>query len=361
MARPLDKQKAKDADADRWAASLARDGSRDGEFYICVTTTGIYCRPSCPARRPKRENVRFHATCADAEAAGFRACKRCKPNAQGLDERNAAKVAEAARLIETSDEPPSLAALAAAVGLSPYHFHRIFKARLGVTPKAYALAHRRKLLRDNLQRSKSVTDAIYDAGFNSSGRFYANSTQALGMTPSQFRSGGAKEEIRYAVAGCSLGLALVAASDKGVAAILLGDDTAELERELRQRFARASLSAGDKAFARLIAKVVTYIDAPAASLDLPLDVRGTAFQHRVWAALRDIAPGSTSTYTEIAKRIGHPKAVRAVAAACAANPVAIAIPCHRVIRRDGALAGYYWGLARKRALLDREAQVKKKG
>ena len=358
MARALEKQKAKDAD--RWAASLARDASRDGEFYICVTTTGIFCRPSCPARRPKRENVRFHATCADAEAEGFRACKRCKPNAAGLDERNAAKVAQAARLIETSEAPLSLPELAAAVELSPYHFHRIFKASLGVTPKAYALAHRSNRVRDNLKRSKSVTEAIYDAGFNSSGRFYANAKQSLGMTPSQFRSGGAKEEIRYAIAGCLLGLTLVAATDKGIAAILLSDDRAELERELRQRFPRAVLSAGDKPFAKLIAKVVAYIDAPSVSLELPLDVRGTAFQHRVWAALRDIAPGSTSTYTEVAKRIGRPNAVRAVAAACAANPVAIAIPCHRVIRRDGTLAGYYWGLARKRALLDREAKAKTK-
>ncbi len=359
MASVLEKQKAKDAD--RWAASLARDASRDGEFYICVTTTGIYCRPSCPARRPKRENVRFLATCADAEAAGFRACKRCKPGESGIDERNAAKIAQAVRLIETSDEPPSLSALAGAVELSPYHFHRIFKARLGVTPKAYAQAHRRKRVRANLQRSKSVTDAIYDAGFNSSGRFYADAKQSLGMTPSKFRSGGAKEDIHYAVAGCSLWLTLVAATDKGIAAILLGDDRAELERELRQRFPRAILTAGDKAFAKLIAKVVAYIDAPSASLDLPLDMRGTAFQQRVWAALRDVAPGSTATYTDIAKRIGRPKAVRAVAAACAANPVAVAIPCHRIVRRDGALAGYYWGLARKRVLLDREAKAKRKG
>ena len=349
--------KAENNDA-RWAAALARDPSCDGEFFICVTTTGIYCRPSCPARRPKRENVRFLSTRAQAEAAGFRPCKRCRPDQQPAAERYAEKVAEACRRIESAECEPALAELAAAVGMSPYHFHRIFKVQLGVTPKAYAAAHRRKLLRDQLPGSRSVTDAIYESGFNSASRFYAGAKEALGMTPKRFRARGVRETIRYAIAKCSLGRALVAGSDKGIAAILLGDDTAALKRELQSRFANAELIGGDKSFAKLVASAVAFVDAPAARCDLPLDMRGTAFQHRVWAALRDIAPGSTSTYAEIAARIGRPKAVRAVAAACAANQVAIAIPCHRVIRQDGSLAGYRWGTKRKAALLKREARAK---
>jgi AraC family transcriptional regulator, regulatory protein of adaptative response / methylated-DNA-[protein]-cysteine methyltransferase len=339
-----------------WAAVMARDPSFDGTFYYSVASTGVYCRPSCAARRPKRENVRFHATCADAEAAGFRPCKRCRPDRPPLHERYAAKVAQACRLIETAEDAPSLSALANTAGLSPYHFHRVFKAIAGVTPKAYAVAHRQKRMRETLKRSSSVTEAIYAAGFKSSARFYANSSQALGMTPTDFRDGGAGAEIRFATGKCSLGSILVAASNKGVAAILMGDDPAALVRDLQDRFARATLIGGDKDFERLIAKVVGFVEAPGASLDLPLDVRGTAFQHRVWAALREIPPGATASYAQIARRIGEPKAVRAVAGACAANPLAVAIPCHRVVRSDGALSGYRWGVARKRALLDREAK-----
>jgi AraC family transcriptional regulator of adaptative response/methylated-DNA-[protein]-cysteine methyltransferase len=333
---------------------MARDPSFDGRFYYSVATTGVYCRPSCAARRPKRENVDFHATGADAEAAGFRPCKRCKPDLPPLHERHVAKVAQACRLIETAEEAPALAALAKAAGLSPYHFHRIFKVVAGVTPKAYAMAHRRMRMRDTLERSSSVTEAIFDAGFKSSGRFYADAAQALGMTPTDFRDGGAGAEIRYAIGQCSLGAILVAASTKGVAAILMGDDPAALVRDLHDRFARATLIGGDRDFERLIAKVVGFVEAPGTALDLPLDIRGTAFQHRVWMALREIPAGATASYAEVARRIGAPKAVRAVAGACAANPLAVAIPCHRVVRSDGALSGYRWGVARKRALLDRE-------
>jgi AraC family transcriptional regulator of adaptative response/methylated-DNA-[protein]-cysteine methyltransferase len=359
MTRTLERpRRAKEAVGDdaRWAAVLARDASFDGTFYFSVATTGVYCRPSCAARRPKRENVRFHATCADAEAAGFRPCKRCSPDAPGLRQEHAAKVAQACRLIEDSDGGTKLEDLADAVGLSPYHFHRIFKAVAGLTPKAYAMAHRHKRVRAELKGSNSVIEAIYDAGFNSSGRFYASASQVLGMTPGDFRSGGANAEIRYAVGTCSLGRILVAASRKGVAAILMGDDAAALVRDLKERFPRAELIGGDAGFERLVARVVAFVEAPGASLELPLDVRGTAFQHRVWTALRDIAPGSTASYAEIARRIGAPKAVRAVAGACAANPLAVAIPCHRAVRSDGALAGYRWGVARKRALLAREAK-----
>ncbi len=342
----------------RWAAVLARDKSFDGTFYYSVATTGVYCRPSCAARRPKRENVRFHATCADAEAAGFRPCKRCKPGAPALYQEHAAKVARACRRIEAAEADLSLADLAKDAGLSPYHFHRIFKAVTGVTPKAYVVACRHTRVRDHLKRSRSVTEAIFDSGFNSSGRFYAGASRALGMAPSCYRAGGTDTEIRFAIKECSLGAILVAATNEGVAAILMGDKPATLERDLRQRFARARIVGGDKRFEALVAKVIAHVEAPGTSLDLPLDVRGTAFQHRVWAALRDIPAGTTATYAEIAARIGAPKAMRAVAGACAANPLAVAIPCHRVVRSDGGLSGYRWGVARKRALLKKEATSK---
>jgi AraC family transcriptional regulator, regulatory protein of adaptative response / methylated-DNA-[protein]-cysteine methyltransferase len=352
----LRKPEPRKADDARWVAVQTRDTNRDGTFYYAVATTGVYCRPSCPSRRPKRANVSFYATAAQAQAAGFRACKRCTPDRRSLPEEHAANVAEACRLIEAAAEPPKLVQLAAEVGLSPYHFHRIFKSIVGVTPKAYSVAHRNKNVRDKLQRSTTVTEAIYDAGFNSSGRFYANSTEVLGMKPKSYRAGGADEEIRFAFGDCSLGAILVAASANGVCAILLGNDRKALAGELRQRFLRAKLIKADAAFSKTLAKAIRLIEAPASGVDLPLDVRGTAFQHRVWKALQAIPAGSTSTYAEVARRIGNPKAVRAVAGACAANPVAVAIPCHRVIRADGGLAGYYWGVARKRELLDREGK-----
>jgi AraC family transcriptional regulator of adaptative response/methylated-DNA-[protein]-cysteine methyltransferase len=340
----------------RWAAVQARDASLDGTFYYAVSTTGVYCRPSCPARLPKRANVSFYATPAEARSAGFRACKRCKPDARSLREEHAAKVAEACRIIEAAEEIPKLDDLAAAVSLSPYHFHRLFKAAVGVTPKAYAVARRNSVLRDKLQRSSTVTEAIYDAGFKSSGRFYANSQQVLGMSATSFRKGGANAEIRFAIGACSLGAILVAASEKGICAILLGDDPDALARNLQDRFPRAELIGADRGFERLVARVVGLVEMPGKRSELPLDVRGTAFQHRVWAALKDIPPGSTASYAEIAKRIGKPKAVRAVAGACAANPLAVAIPCHRVVRSDGGLSGYRWGVERKRELLRREAK-----
>lgn len=327
-----------------------------------MATTGIYCRPGCPARTPKRENVAFYDTIAEAEAAGFRACKRCKPAQPKLGDQHRDMVAEACRRIEAAEEQPSLDELALAAGLSPHHFHRIFKSILGVTPKAYAMAHRQKRVRARLSRSKTVTDAIYDSGFNSSGRFYAESTDVLGMTPGDFRAGGIDTDIKFAVETCSLGKILVAASDKGVCAIFLGDDRDALVGDLQKRFPKARLIDGDRAFEKLTASVVGFVEAPDASWDLPLDVRGTAFQHRVWQALRGIPAGETASYAEIAKRIGAPKAVRAVGTACGANPVAIAIPCHRVVRANGSASGggYRWGTARKQTLLAREARVKAK-
>lgn len=345
-------------DEARWEAVLARDAAFDGRFFYAVSTTGIYCRPSCPARRPKRAHVRFHHTKAEAEGAGFRPCKRCKPEKPSLSEQHGAKISVACRLIEEAEDPPRLRELARAVDLSPYHFHRIFKSVLGITPKDYAAAHRHKRLRAGLGSGASVTEALYDAGFNSSSRFYAVSSKVLGMTPTDFRKGGADAEIRYAVGQCSLGYVLVASSAKGVCAILLGSDPKTLRGDLGRQFPRARLIEADKGFRRLMAKAIALVEDPRARLDLPLDIRGTAFQHRVWEALRRIPPGTTASYAEIAKAIGAPKAARAVAGACAANRIAVAIPCHRAVKTGGALSGYRWGAKRKRALLAKEAKPK---
>jgi AraC family transcriptional regulator of adaptative response/methylated-DNA-[protein]-cysteine methyltransferase len=263
-------------------------------------------------------------------------------------------VAAACRTIEVAESTPSLATLARQAGRSPHHFHRIFKATTGLTPKGYAEAHRTKRVREGLRTKTTVTEAIYDAGFNSGGRFYARSGQILGMTPSEYRAGGPSTEIRFAVGECTLGAILVAASAKGVCAILLGDDPESLVRDLQDRFPRASLQGGDAAFEDTVARVVGFVEAPALGLDLPLDVRGTAFQQRVWGALRAIPAGHTVSYADLAARIGSPRATRAVAQACAANPLAVAIPCHRVVRNDGALSGYRWGVERKRKLLEKE-------
>jgi AraC family transcriptional regulator of adaptative response/methylated-DNA-[protein]-cysteine methyltransferase len=340
---------------DRWAAVMGRDRRADGIFYYSVRTTGVYCRPSCAARRARRENVRFHATRQEAEAAGFRPCQRCRPHEPALAAQQASAVAKACRLIETAEDMPNLDSLAEAAGMSRFYFHRVFRATTGVTPKAYGAAHRARRVRDELTRRPTVTDALYEAGFNSNARFYAASEEILGMTPTDFRAGGAGTTIRFAVGECSLGSILVAATDKGVCAISLGDEPQALVRALQDRFPRATLIGGDKGFEQLVAKVIGFVEAPALGLDLPLDVRGTAFQQRVWKALREIPVGATTTYTDIAKRIGVPEAVRAVGAACGANTIAVAIPCHRVVRTDGGLAGYRWGVERKRALLAREA------
>ncbi|HEX6668637.1 MAG TPA: bifunctional DNA-binding transcriptional regulator/O6-methylguanine-DNA methyltransferase Ada [Gemmatimonadales bacterium] len=339
----------------RWAAVVARRAAADGSFFYSVRTTGVYCRPSCGARLPRPENVRFHATREEAEKAGFRPCKRCRPDRPALAERHAAMVTEACRLIETSSAAPALEELAARFGMSQFHFHRIFKSVTGLTPREYAAAHRGERVRRELGAAPSVTAAIYESGYSSNGRFYGESERVLGMTPTEFRAGGANAEIRFAVGECSLGSILVARSGRGVCAILLGDDPDALARELQDRFPRATLIGGDPGFEDLVARVVGLVEAPRVGLDLPLDVRGTAFQQRVWRALREIPAGTTVSYREIARRIGSPASIRAVAHACAANPLAVAIPCHRVVRSDGGLAGYRWGVERKRALLQREA------
>lgn len=339
----------------RWARVVARDHAADGQFWYSVATTGVYCRPSCPSRAANPTNVTLHDTLAAAKATGFRPCKRCNPDGASLDAQNVALVAKACRQIEQSEEPLSLAELADAVELSTSYFHRMFKAVTGLTPKDYMEAHRAKRVRERLAQGQSVTATIYDAGFNSSGRFYEKTADMLGMTPSKYRDGGTDEDIRFAVGQSSLGAILVASSVKGVAAILMGDDPEALLRSLQDRFPKARLIGGDADYEHLVARVVGMIEAPNIGLDLPLDVRGTAFQQRVWQALREIPPGKTVTYTEIARAIGAPKAVRAVAGACASNNLAVAIPCHRVVRNDGALSGYAWGVERKRALIEREA------
>jgi AraC family transcriptional regulator, regulatory protein of adaptative response / methylated-DNA-[protein]-cysteine methyltransferase len=339
----------------RWARVVARDHTADGQFWYSVATTGVYCRPSCPSRTANPKNVALHDTLAAAKVTSFRPCKRCNPDGASLEAQNAALVAKACRLIEQSEAPLSLAELAEAVELSASYFHRMFKAVTGLTPKDYMDAHRAERVRERLAQGQSVTATIYDAGFNSAGRFYEKTTDMLGMTPSRYRAGGADEDIRFAVGQSSLGAILVASSDKGVAAILMGDNPEALVRDLQDRFPSARLIGGDADYEQLVARVVGFIEAPQIGLDLPLDVRGTAFQRRVWQALREIPPGKTASYAEIARAIGAPKAVRAVAGACASNNIAVAIPCHRVVRNDGAPSGYAWGVERKRALIEREA------
>ncbi len=280
--------------------------------------------------------------------------KSSPANSNSRPPRHTTAVTAACRALESSNETPDLAALAVAAGLSRFHFHRLFKKTTGLTPKAYAQAQRARRTRAELPRRRTVTEALYGAGFNSNGRFYAQSTQMLGMTPSRFRAGGVGETIRFAVGECSLGSFLVASSDHGVCAIFLGDDPDALARELQDRFPQAQLRGGDRAFERTVARVVGLIEAPKIGWDLPLDVRGTAFQQRVWQALRKIPAGATASYSDIAQSIGSPRAVRAVATACASNKIAVAIPCHRIVRRDGNLSGYRWGVERKRQLLARE-------
>lgn len=341
----------------RWAAILARDSKADALFVYGVKTTGVYCRPSSASRLPRPENIEFFDTAAQAEAAGYRASKRAAGDQTQLAAHHAQLVADACLHIEQADTPPSLNTLATQAKLSPFHFHRVFKAVTGLTPKGYASAHRSRKLRDGLKGPHSVTDALYDAGFNSNSRFYESADQLLGMKPSDYKAGGTNNAILFAIGQCSRGAILVAQSARGVCAILLGDDPDRLARDLQDQFPNAELVGADPHFEQLVAQVVGFIEAPALGLDLPLDLRGTAFQERVWQALRDIPPGSTASYAQIAARIGAPKSFRAVAQACGANSLAVAIPCHRVVRSNGDLSGYRWGVERKQQLLERESKV----
>ena len=354
--RPEDECSDYVSDEQRWAAVQARDARADGHFVYGVRTTGVYCRPSSSARLPKRENVEFFDTERAASAAGYRASQRASGDQTAVAAQRAAMVAKACRLIESSETPPNLDDLAEEVGMSPFHFHRVFKAETGLTPKGYASAFRAHKLREELsEKGSTVTDAIYGAGFNSNSRFYAASNGMLGMRARDYRAGGPNMQIRFAVGQCSLGAILVAQSQRGICAILLGDDPEGLVEDLQDQFPKALLIGGDAEFEQLVAQVVGFIEAPSLGLNLPLDVQGTAFQERVWQALREIPPGATVSYAQVAARIGQPKAVRAVAQACGANHLAVAIPCHRVVRRSGELSGYRWGVERKRELLNRES------
>lgn len=342
-------------DDPRWAAVLARAAAADGRFYYAVRSTGVYCRPSCGARTPRPENVAFFASTAAAAAAGFRPCRRCRPDQASLQQRQASLVAELCRQIDQAETAPNLQQLAQQAGLSRFHLLRLFRAHTGLTPAAYAAGRRAERLRLQLGQGANVTAAMYAAGYNASSRFYAAAGAQLGMKPAVYRAGGAGETIRFAVGECSLGAILVAASERGVCAILLGDDAGQLLHDLQRRFHRAELLGADAGFEQQVAQVVGLVEQPQLGHALPLDLRGTTFQLRVWQALLQIPPGSTLSYSELAQRIGQPGSARAVAKACGANPLAVVIPCHRVVRTDGGLAGYRWGIERKQALLLREA------
>ncbi len=344
----------------RWQAVLGRDKEFDGEFVYAVKTTGVYCRASCPSRVAKRGNVAFFDTTIDAQAAGFRACKRCNPDGVSLEHARNAAVSAACDFLKASAGSVALAALAEHAGMSAHHFHRVFKSVTGVTPKAYQKTIQQSRITAALSKNKTVTDAIYDAGFNSSGRFYENAETILGMTPASYKSGGKNEDIRYAAEPCALGVIMVAATPRGVCAIEFGDSAHDLVERLRTRFPLAHFQPADEIFKTWLGKILEFIDHPGKQprglLDLPIDIQGTVFQQRVWRALRDIPAGATLSYSEVAQKIGKPKAVRAVASACAGNSIAVLIPCHRVVRSNGELSGYRWGIARKAELLKREVK-----
>jgi AraC family transcriptional regulator, regulatory protein of adaptative response / methylated-DNA-[protein]-cysteine methyltransferase len=337
-----------------WAALERRDPAAAGGFLYGVRTTGVYCRPGCTSRLPLRRNTAFFETIAEAEAAGLRPCKRCRPTDASAAARHVAAIEKACALLRTSETVPSLGELADAACISRFHFHRVFKQITGVTPRDYARSHRLGRLGEKLDAGQPITASIYGSGFGSSSRAYEAAPAGLGMTPGRRRSGGSGETIRFVTVATALGWALVAATERGICMTALGDDRDGLAAALRQRFPRAELIAEDAGLKEWADRIVRFITAPEHNLDLPLDIRGTAFQARVWRALQKIPLGKTASYTEIAARLGQPKAVRAVAQACAANKLALIVPCHRVIRSDGELGGYRWGLERKQALLARE-------
>ena len=344
------------SDEARWRALRVKDAKADGQFVYAVRTTGVFCRPNCAAKLALRANVVFFDSCAEAERAGFRACKRCRPKGESQTERETEAANRACRMIQQAERTVRLAELAEAVGLSRFHFQRVFKKVVGLSPRQYAIALRDKRARAELQRGVSVTQAVYAAGYNASSRFYERSNRALGMKPREFQSKGNGLKIRYAIVESALGLVLVAGTERGICCVHFGAMRSELERHLKESLARAELVQGDAEFERWVKAVVKRIDGNKSGAMLPLDVKGTAFQHRVWNALQEIPVGATSTYTKLATKLGKPSAVRAVARACASNPLAVVVPCHRVVRSDGALAGYRWGLDRKQKLLEREGQ-----
>jgi AraC family transcriptional regulator of adaptative response/methylated-DNA-[protein]-cysteine methyltransferase len=357
MSEHPSKKASESIDGRRWRTLVRRDASA-GNFYYAVRTTGIYCRPGCASRLPRRKNVSFYRTRADAERAGYRACKRCQPDATSPALERARSVVRACELLDRDDAPATLRELADAVGYAPHHFQRMFRQLVGITPKQYSLARKSERLKRKLAARSSVTDAFYDAGFNASSRFYEKADAMLGMHPTAYKRGGSGVAVRFVIARCSLGLVLVATTSRGICAVQLGDSKGRLEAELFARFPEATISKGDSQLRALVKRVAAHIDEPRSALAVPLDVRGTAFQHRVWQALRKVKLGRTASYGEIAHGIGQPTAARAVARACAQNPIAVLVPCHRVLRGDGDISGYRWGVERKRALLEREAQRK---
>lgn len=345
-------------DTDRWQAVLRRDRRYDGAFVTAVRTTRIYCRPSCPARHPHRENVTFYTCASDAERDGFRPCKRCSPNTQAFEADVVQRAC--AYLDERADDRVTLDDLGAAVGLSPHHLQRVFKQVMGISPRQYAEARRLERLKARLKNGSSVTNALYDAGYGSSSRLYERAPNQLGMTPAVYRKGGEGMEIQYTIAGSPLGYLLVAATERGVCFVSLGDRPDDLEAELRADFPAASIERDDAGLGEWVNAILRHLDGQQPHLELPLDVRATAFQWRVWQALQAIPPGETRTYRQIAATIGQPTAARAVGNACATNPVSLVIPCHRAVREDGSLGGYRWGLQRKAALLEQERRAREK-
>ncbi len=344
----------------RWQAVLQRDSAADGLFVYAIRTTGIYCRPTCPSRRPKPEHTQIFDTSQQAEKAGFRACLRCHPQqAETLQQQQTRIIENACRLIRDSETIPDLSRLAAASGFSISHFHKLFKQITGITPKNYAQSLRLQKLENALNKGDiSVTEAIYQASYNESSNFYAAKNKPFGMTASAYKKGGMNIMLHYAIAPCSLGQVLVAATDKGISAILLGDNPELLRNELEQRFPKAKIQPADAAFSVTLDHCIAFIEQPQNHFTLPLDIHGTVFQQKIWQILRRIPPGQTVSYAELARLAGMPRAARAVAGACAANPLAVIVPCHRVVRNDGGLSGYRWGVERKRQLLDKESLQK---
>ncbi|MEA2572850.1 MAG: AraC family transcriptional regulator [Chloroflexia bacterium] len=356
----LDEEKSLLSEESCWEAVLRRDSGLDGAFVYGVRSTGVFCRPSCPSRRPRREQVRFFPIPEAAEQAGFRSCLRCKPSDAEVHDPHLGLVQRVCRLIEQEPEDEgavSLGELSEAVGLSPYHLQRVFKRVMGISPRQYAEALRVRRLKESLRGGETVTNALYDSGYNSSSGLYGKAVDHLGMTPATYRKGGVSTQIYFTIAQSPLGRLLVAATERGICAIRMGDSDTQLEATLHAEYHSASIQRDDSVLGEWVEAILAHLAGRQPHLDLPLDVRATAFQFRVWEALRAIPYGDTRSYLDVATAIGQPTAVRAVARACATNPVALVVPCHRVIKEDGSLGGYRWGMERKQALLDTEHHV----